>query len=43
MREVVRRSSFTSVKDLRDELVRFIAYFNRVFAHPFRRAYTVVR
>ena len=40
MRKVIRRGSFTSVKDLRDKLVDFIAYFNRVFAHPFRWTYT---
>ena len=40
MRKVVRRGSFTSVKDLRDKLVNFIDYFNRVFAHPFRWTYT---
>jgi transposase len=40
MRKVVRRGSFTSVKDLRDKLVNFIEYFNRVFAHPFRWTYT---
>ena len=40
MRKVVRRGSFTSVNDLRDKLVNFIDYFNRVFAHPFRWTYT---
>ncbi len=40
MRKVVRRGSFTSVKDLRDKLMNFIEYFNRVFAHPFRWTYT---
>ena len=40
MRKVIRRGSFTSVKDLRDKLLNFIAYFNRVFAHPFRWTYT---
>ena len=40
MRKVVRRGSFSSVKDLNDKLVNFIAYFNRVFAHPFRWTYT---
>jgi transposase len=40
MRKVIRRGSFTSVKDLRDKLVNFIDYFNRVFAHPFRWTYT---
>jgi transposase len=40
MRKVIRRGSFKSVKDLREKLVNFIAYFNRVFAHPFRWTYT---
>ena len=40
MRKVIRRGSFTSVKDLRDKLSSFIDYFNRVFAHPFRWTYT---
>jgi transposase len=40
MRKVVRRGSFTSAKDLRDKLMNFIDYFNRVFAHPFRWTYT---
>ena len=40
MRKVIRRGSSTSVKDLRDKLLNFIAYFNRVFAHPFRWTYT---
>jgi len=40
MRKVIRRGSFTSVADLRDKLVNFIEYFNRVFARPFRWTYT---
>jgi transposase len=40
MRKVVRRGSFTSVKDLQSKLMNFIEYFNRVFAHPFRWTYT---
>jgi transposase len=40
MRKVIRRGSFTSVKDLRTKLLNFIAYFNRVFAKPFRWTYT---
>ncbi len=39
-RKVIRRGSFTSVEDLRDKLVNFIGYFNRVFAKPFRWTYT---
>lgn len=40
IRKVIRRGSFRSVKNLRDKLVYFIDYFNRVFAHPFRWTYT---
>lgn len=40
MRKVIRRGSFTSVGDLRDNLMNFIEYFNRVFAKPFRWTYT---
>jgi transposase len=40
MRKVIRRGSFTSVADLRDKLVRFIEYFNQVFAKPFRWTFT---
>lgn len=39
-RKVIRRGSFTSVADLRTKLLNFIAYFNRVFAKPFRWTYT---
>jgi transposase len=40
MRKVIRRGSFSSVEDLRTKLLNFIAYFNRVFAKPFRWTYT---
>jgi hypothetical protein len=40
MRKVIRRGSFNSVEDLRTKLLNFIAYFNRVFAKPFRWTYT---
>jgi len=40
MRKVIRRGSFVSVADLRSKLVNFIAYFNQVFAKPFRWTYT---
>jgi transposase len=40
MRKMIRRGSFTSVADLRTKLLNFIAYFNRVFAKPFRWTYT---
>jgi hypothetical protein len=40
MRKVIRRGSFTSTADLNDKLMRFIAYFNEVFAKPFRWTFT---
>jgi transposase len=40
MRKVIRRGSFRSLKDLREKLLSFISYFNRVFAQPFRWTYT---
>ena len=40
MRKVVRRGNFTSVSDLKEKLLRFISYFNEVFAKPFRWTFT---
>ena len=40
MRKVIRRGSFTSTADLHDRLMRFIKYFNEVFAKPFRWTFT---
>lgn len=40
MRKVMRRGNFTSVSDLEVKLRRFVEYFNRVFAHPFRWTYS---
>jgi hypothetical protein len=40
MRRVLRRGSFRSTKDLRDRLLAFIDYFNRVLAKPFKWTYT---
>ena len=40
MRKVIRRGSFTSVDDLRSKLLKFIEYFNHVFAKPFQWTYT---
>ncbi|CAN5712711.1 transposase [soil metagenome] len=36
LRKVVRRGSFRSVGNLGENLLKFIDYFNRVFAKPFR-------
>ena len=40
MRKVMRRGNFTSVTDLKEKLLRFIDYFNEVFAKPFRWTFT---
>jgi transposase len=39
-RKVIRRGSFTSVADLKSKLLKFIEYFNEVFAKPFNWTYT---
>src|SRR5262249_46076200 len=40
MRKVIRRGSFTSTEDLRNQILAFIDYFNQVFARPFKWTYT---
>jgi hypothetical protein len=40
MRKVVRRGNFNSVNDLEEKLLKFISYFNEVFAKPFRWTFT---
>ena len=39
-RRLLKRSSFTSVEDLRSRTLEFITYFNKVLAKPFRWTYT---
>jgi transposase len=39
-RRVLKRGSFTSVEALEQALLNFIAYFNELFAKPFRWTYT---
>jgi len=39
VRKLLRRGSFTSVEDLRDKVLAFIAYFNRTMAKPFKWTY----
>ena len=39
-RRVVRRGNFASLPALKERLLRFIDYFNRTFAKPFRWTYT---
>ena len=39
-RKVIRRGNFKSVADLKEKLLAFIEYFNKVFAKPFRWTFT---
>ena len=38
-RKLLRRGNFTSVEDLRDQVLGFIGYFNRTMAKPFKWTY----
>ena len=40
VRRVLKRGSFVSVDALNEAIVRFIGYFNRLFAKPFKWTYT---
>jgi hypothetical protein len=40
VRRVIRRGSFTSKADLRDKILRFIDYFNKTLAKPYKWTYT---
>jgi hypothetical protein len=40
VRRVIKRGNFTSVKDLRDKILAFIAYFNRTLAKPYKWTHT---
>jgi hypothetical protein len=40
VRRLLKRGNFTSVADLRTQILAFIAYFNRTLAKPFRWTYT---
>jgi hypothetical protein len=39
-RRLLKRGRFTSTDDLRQQLLAFVAYFNRTLARPFRWTYT---
>ena len=38
-RKLLRRGSFTSIEDLNQQVLAFIAYFNQVLAKPFKWTY----
>jgi len=39
VRKLIKRGNFTSQQDLKEQLVRFIEYFNKTMAKPFKWAY----
>lgn len=39
MRRVLKRGNFTSVEDLRERILAFIAYLNKTMAKPFKWTY----
>jgi hypothetical protein len=40
MRRLLKRTSFTSIDDLRERILAFIAYFNQFLAKPFKWTYS---
>lgn len=40
VRKLLRRGNFVSLPDLRDQILKFIAYYNRTMAKPFKWTYT---
>jgi transposase len=40
MRKLLKRGHFTSLDDLRDQILAFIGYYNRTMAKPFKWTYT---
>ena len=43
VRKLLKRGNFLSLDDLRDQILAFIAYYNRTMVKPFKRTYTVHR
>jgi DDE superfamily endonuclease len=39
-RKLIRRGEFRSIQDLKEQIVRFISYYNETMAHPYRWTYT---
>ena len=39
VRKLIKRGNFTSQQDLKEQLIRFIAYFNETMAKPFKWTY----
>ena len=39
-RKLMKRGVFRSVMDLKDQILRFISYYNKTMAHPYKWTYT---
>ena len=40
VRKLLKRGNFLSLNDLRDQILAFIAYYNRTMAKPIKWTYT---
>lgn len=40
VRKLLKRGNFTSLDNLRDQILAFIAYYNRTMAKPIKWTYT---
>jgi hypothetical protein len=40
VRKLLKRGNFTGLSDLRDQILAFIAYYNRTMAKPIKWTYT---
>ena len=40
VRKLLKRGNFTSLEDLRDQILAFIAYYNTTMAKPIKWTYT---
>jgi hypothetical protein len=43
VRKLLKRGNFTSLDDLRDQILAFIAYYNRTMAKPIKWTYTGIK
>jgi hypothetical protein len=43
VRKLLKRGNFRSVDDLRDQILKFLEYYNRTMAKPFKWSYTGIK
>lgn len=39
VRKLLKRGNFCSLQDLKEQILAFVAYYNRTMAHPFKWTY----